>query len=72
MTVAQSNKLTCSVGVTAYNEERNIGPLLEALINQLLHQIEIGEIIVVSYFIKLLAIANTIPWSFVTRRLLSR
>ncbi len=32
----------------------------------------IGEIIVVSYFIKLLAIANTIPWSFVTRRLLSR
>lgn len=30
----------------------------------------IGEIIVVSYFIKLLAIANTIPWSFMTRRLL--
>lgn len=48
MTVAQSNKLTCSVGVTAYNEEKNIGPLLEALINQLLHQIEIGEIIVVA------------------------
>lgn len=48
MTVAPSNKLTCSVGVTAYNEENNIGPLLDALINQLLHQVEIGEIIVVA------------------------
>ncbi len=32
----------------------------------------IGEIIVVSYLIKLLAIFNTIPWSFVTKRLLSQ
>ncbi|MBS0287773.1 MAG: queuosine precursor transporter [Proteobacteria bacterium] len=31
----------------------------------------IVEIIVVSYGIKLLAIANTIPWSFMTRRLLA-
>ncbi len=32
----------------------------------------ITEIIIVSYGIKLVAIANTLPWSFVTRRLFSR
>ncbi len=48
MTVASSNKITCSVGVTAYNEEQNIGPLLDALLNQHLHQVEIAEIIVVA------------------------
>ena len=36
--------LVCSVGVTAYNEEENIGHLLEALIDQHLHNVEIGEI----------------------------
>ncbi len=41
-------KLRCSVGVTAYNEETNIGPLLAALIDQHLHQVEIAEIIVVA------------------------
>ncbi len=40
--------LRCSVGVTAYNEEANIGPLLEALLNQHLHDVEIAEIVVVA------------------------
>jgi cellulose synthase/poly-beta-1,6-N-acetylglucosamine synthase-like glycosyltransferase len=38
----------CSVGVTAYNEEANIGPLLAALSDQHLHEVEIVEIIVVA------------------------
>ena len=42
------DKLRCSVGVTAYNEEANIGSLLAALIDQHLHQVEIAEIIVVA------------------------
>jgi poly-beta-1,6-N-acetyl-D-glucosamine synthase len=41
-------KLVCSVGVTAYNEEENIGHLLEALLDQHLHEVEIAEIIVVA------------------------
>ncbi len=41
-------KLRCSVGVTAYNEEANIGPLLDALLNQHLHDVEISEIIVIA------------------------
>ena len=41
-------KIRCSVGVTAYNEEANIGPLLEALSDQHLHEVEIVEIIVVA------------------------
>ncbi|MGC8780142.1 MAG: glycosyltransferase [Anaerolineae bacterium] len=41
-------KLRCSVGVTAYNEEANIGPLLDALLNQHLHDVEITEIIVIA------------------------
>lgn len=40
--------LRCSVGVTAYNEEANIGRLLDALLNQHLHDVEITEIIVVA------------------------
>src|SRR5512139_438344 len=40
--------LRCSVGVTAYNEEANIGSLLEALLGQHLHDVEISEIIVVA------------------------
>lgn len=42
------SKLRCSVGVTAYNEEQNMGPLLDALIDQHLHDVEIVEIIVVA------------------------
>jgi cellulose synthase/poly-beta-1,6-N-acetylglucosamine synthase-like glycosyltransferase len=41
-------KLICSIGVFAYNEEKNIGKLLDALLNQKLNQVEIKEIIVVS------------------------
>jgi cellulose synthase/poly-beta-1,6-N-acetylglucosamine synthase-like glycosyltransferase len=41
-------KITCSVGVTAYNEEANIGRLLQALIDQRLRDVEISEIIVVA------------------------
>ncbi len=41
-------KLRCSVGVTAYNEEANIGHLLDALLNQHLYDVEITEIIVVA------------------------
>ena len=41
-------KIRCSVGVTAHNEEANIGKLLEAVRNQLLHEVEITEIIVVA------------------------
>jgi cellulose synthase/poly-beta-1,6-N-acetylglucosamine synthase-like glycosyltransferase len=48
MTVASGNKLLCSVGVTAYNEEENIGALLDSLIEQHLHQVEIVEIIIVA------------------------
>jgi biofilm PGA synthesis N-glycosyltransferase PgaC len=40
--------LRCSVGITAHNEEPNIGQLLEAMRNQRLHQVEISEIIVVA------------------------
>lgn len=40
-------QLACSVGVTAYNEEANIGRLLDALRNQRLRQVVIREIIVV-------------------------
>jgi biofilm PGA synthesis N-glycosyltransferase PgaC len=40
--------LLCSVGVAAYNEEVNIGPLLDALLDQHLHRVRISEIIVVA------------------------
>ncbi|HBY96919.1 MAG: glycosyltransferase [Ardenticatenaceae bacterium] len=40
--------IRCSIGVTAHNEEANIGELLTALRNQLLHDVEINEIIVVA------------------------
>lgn len=40
--------MKCSVGITAHNEEANIGRLLEAMLNQHLDQAEITEIIVVA------------------------
>jgi biofilm PGA synthesis N-glycosyltransferase PgaC len=40
--------LHCSVGITAYNEEENIGPLLRAMLDQHLHRVEIAEIIIVA------------------------
>ena len=42
------NKIRCSVGVTAYNEEANIGRLLQALLDQELREVEVSEIIVVA------------------------
>ncbi len=40
--------LTASVGVMAYNEERNVGKLLGALVDQKLENVDIRQIIVVS------------------------
>jgi cellulose synthase/poly-beta-1,6-N-acetylglucosamine synthase-like glycosyltransferase len=40
--------IRCSVGITAHNEQANIGQLLEAIRNQRLHQAEISDIIVVA------------------------
>jgi biofilm PGA synthesis N-glycosyltransferase PgaC len=42
------DKIKCSVGITAYNEEANIGRLLQAMIDQRLYEVEITEIIVVA------------------------
>ncbi len=58
-------QLRCSVGVTAYNEEANIGRLLDALLSQQLHVVDISEIIVVASG----CTDNTIPIveSFVAR-----
>ena len=47
-TMDQTSKLTCSLGVFAYNEADNIIPLLTALCSQQLSRAEIAEIIVVS------------------------
>jgi cellulose synthase/poly-beta-1,6-N-acetylglucosamine synthase-like glycosyltransferase len=41
-------RIKCSVGITAHNEEANIGQLLEALLNQRLNRVEITEIYVVA------------------------
>ncbi len=48
MSWTQGELIRCSVGVTAYNEEANIGPLSAALIDQHLHEVEIIEIVVVA------------------------
>ncbi len=45
---AERDKIRVSVGVMAHNEEANIGKLLDALLNQHLHEVEISEIIVVA------------------------
>ncbi|MCL7454620.1 MAG: glycosyltransferase [Anaerolineae bacterium] len=42
------SKIKCSVGITAYNEEANIGRLLQAVLDQRLYEVEISEIIVVA------------------------
>jgi len=41
-------KIKCSVGITAHNEEANMAQILEAMINQRLFVVEITEIIVVA------------------------
>jgi biofilm PGA synthesis N-glycosyltransferase PgaC len=48
MAVNQVDKLRCSVGITAHNEEANIARLLEEMLNQQLEEVEICEIIVVA------------------------
>ena len=48
MVVSRDDRIRCSIGVTAYNEEENIGALLDALMEQHLYQVEISEIIVVA------------------------
>jgi len=46
--VNQSDRIRCSFGITAHNEEANIARLLEAVLNQQLQEVEITEIIVVA------------------------
>ena len=46
--MSQSDKIRCSVGITAHNEEANIGRLLHAMLHQHLDEAEISEIIVVA------------------------
>jgi poly-beta-1,6-N-acetyl-D-glucosamine synthase len=48
MSGLQKEKIRCSVGITAYNEEENIGELLRAMLDQHLHRVEIAEIVVVT------------------------
>lgn len=40
--------IKCSVGITAHNEEVNVGRLLQAMLDQHLHEVKITEIIVVA------------------------
>lgn len=40
--------LTCSIGITVYNERANIARLLETLLNQELESVIINEIIVIA------------------------
>ena len=44
----QVAKIRCTVGITAYNEEANLGRLLDAMLSQRLYEVEIAEIIVVA------------------------
>ena len=44
----KKEKIRCSVCITAYNEESNIGKILDAMINQHLHEVAISEIVVVA------------------------
>ncbi len=34
-------RIKCSIGIFAYNEEKNIGKLLEVILNQELNRVEI-------------------------------
>jgi poly-beta-1,6-N-acetyl-D-glucosamine synthase len=40
--------ISCSIGITAYNEEANVGRLLQRLLEQRLETVTIGEIVVVA------------------------
>jgi len=48
MSKKENNKLSCSIGIMAYNEAANIGHLLEALSNQKLDSVVIKEIVVIA------------------------
>lgn len=48
MTDSLFDTIKCSVGITAHNEEANITQIIEAVISQRLHQVEISEIIIVA------------------------
>ncbi len=41
-------KLSCSIGITAHNEEANMAQILQAVLSQRLHAVEIKEIIIVA------------------------
>jgi biofilm PGA synthesis N-glycosyltransferase PgaC len=43
------SKIHTSIGICAYNEERNIGKLLDALLNQASNVVNISQILVISY-----------------------
>ena len=47
-TISSNPLIPCSICVTAYNEEENIGALMSALVDQHIHEVEIVEIIVVA------------------------
>jgi cellulose synthase/poly-beta-1,6-N-acetylglucosamine synthase-like glycosyltransferase len=46
--IEPTEKIRCSVGITAHNEEANIAQLLQAVLEQRLHMVEISDIIVVA------------------------
>jgi biofilm PGA synthesis N-glycosyltransferase PgaC len=46
--IKQPETIKCSVGITAHNEEANIAQILEAMLSQRLHTVEVTEIIVVA------------------------
>ncbi|MCL4300992.1 MAG: glycosyltransferase [Anaerolineae bacterium] len=46
--IEQPQKIKCSVGITAHNEEANIAQILQAVLTQRLHAVEISEILVVA------------------------
>ena len=46
--MTQTDKIRCSVGITAHNEEANIARLLDAMLTQQLDEVEITEFIVVA------------------------
>ena len=48
MSTEPTRRLRCSIGVTAHNEEQNIGECVQALRSQLLNEVEIAEIVVVA------------------------
>lgn len=46
--IEHPKKIKCSVGITAHNEEANIAQILQAVLSQRLHAVELSEIIVVA------------------------